>query len=84
MAEKLGGSTWNIPNNGKVVDSEWRDDVPKEDDFELYDKEKEYISPDNIKKETAAEIKSFQEKVTLKTALSSLERFRKKELSKAA
>lgn len=48
MAEKLGGSAYNIPGNGKVIDSDWRDDVPKEDDFELYDKEKEYISPDKV------------------------------------
>lgn len=48
MAEKLGGSAYSIPNNGKVVDSDWTDDVPKEDDFELYDKEKEYISPDKV------------------------------------
>lgn len=84
MAEKLGGSAYNIPGNGKVINSDWRDDVPKDDDFELYDKEKEYISPDSVKKETAAEIKSFQEKVTLKTALSSYENFRKKELSRVA
>lgn len=49
MAEKLGGSTWNIPNNGKVVDSDWKDDIDKQ--FALYGsekEEKEYISPDKV------------------------------------
>lgn len=86
MAEKLGGSTWNIPNNGKVVDSDWTDDIDKQ--FAIYGgdetREGEYISPNSIKKETAAEIKSFQEKLTLNTALSSLKKFREKELEKAA
>ena len=48
MAEKLGGSEWSIPNNGKVVDSDWKDDIATDDDFELYDKEKEYVSPDKV------------------------------------
>ena len=49
MAEKLGGSAWNIPNNGKVVDSDWKDDIDVE--FATYGnekEEKEYISPDKV------------------------------------
>lgn len=49
MAEKIGGSAWNIPNNGKVVDSDWKDDVDVE--FATYGsekEEKEYISPDKV------------------------------------
>ena len=49
MAEKLGGSAYNIPNNGKVVDSDWTDDIDKQ--FATYGNEKEereYISPDKV------------------------------------
>ena len=49
MAEKLGGSAWSIPNNGKVVDSDWKDDIDVE--FATYGsekEEKEYISPDKV------------------------------------
>ena len=49
MAEKLGGSTWNIPGEGKVIDSPWEDDIDVE--YATYGsekEEKEYISPNKV------------------------------------
>ena len=89
MAEKLKTPTLNIPT--EVVDSEWRDDVdtdyatredanPK-DEFITYKKEgEEYIDPTKVSKESIEKIKSFREKI----AFSSLNRFRKQQLEKAA
>lgn len=45
--------TLNIPV--EVVDSGWKDDV----DFEMYDNEKEYISPEKVNKETIERIKQI-------------------------
>ena len=44
--------TINLPT--KVIDSDWKDDV----DYEPYNDEKTYISPDSIKKETLTRIKN--------------------------
>ena len=75
-------STFSLPDDGKVVDSDWRDDVDV--DFCLYGddekKEGEYISPKKISKESIREIKSFQEKL----AFRSLKSFRQKEQKKLA
>ena len=43
--------TLTIPT--KVVDSDWKDDI----DYEPYEEEGTYISPNSIKKETIAKIK---------------------------
>ena len=61
MAEKLGGSAWNIPNNGKVVDSDWKDDI----DYEPYKEEKTYIAPSDVTKDTIAKIKKSSIKLSI-------------------
>ena len=48
----------------KVVDSDWKDDI----DYEAYEDEKTYISPDKVKKEAIAKIK----KSPVKLAISSM------------
>ncbi len=94
MAEKLKNkiSTFNLPDDGKVVDSEWRDDIDtdyatQEDvsqDFEIYGnnekQEGEYISPKKVSKESLSQIKNFQ----VKLAFSGLKKLRTKELKAAA
>lgn len=75
-------STFNVPDHGKVVDSDWKDDIDV--DYAIYgDTEKaegQYISPASISKETIKEIKSFQEKL----AFSGLKKFREQEQKKLA
>ena len=75
-------STFNLPDDGKVVDSEWKDDIDV--DFAIYGgnekTEGKYISPDSVSKESIKEIKSFQEKL----AFSGLKRFREQEQKKLA
>lgn len=55
--------TFNCPK--KVIDSEWQDDVPIEDQiedsFEYYDEET-YVSPRNVSKETASKSIEFIKK----------------------
>ena len=48
----MDNNTITLPN--KVIDSEWRDDI----DYETYEEEGTYISPDSIKKETLTRIKN--------------------------
>ena len=52
--------TIKLPNN--VVDSEWKDDI----DYEPYEDEKTYISPDNVKKETITKIKRSPIKLSIR------------------
>ena len=76
-------STYNIPGDGEVIDSDWKDDVPREEDikvdYAIYgdneEKEGEYISPDSVSKESINRIKGRQ----VRLAISGLGRFRKKE-----
>ena len=49
-----------LPN--KVVDSEWKDDI----DYEPYEDEKTYVSPDEIKKETITKIKKSSVKLSIR------------------
>lgn len=49
----------------KVIDSEWQDDI----DYEPYEDEKTYVSPDNIKKETIAKIKRSPIKLTISSMI---------------
>ncbi len=46
----------------KVVDSDWKDDI----DYEPYEDEKTYISPDKIKKETIMRIKKSPIKLSIR------------------
>ncbi|MBR2659511.1 hypothetical protein IKD60_01995 [Candidatus Saccharibacteria bacterium] len=73
-------STLNLPDDGKVVDSAWRDDIDVE--YAIYGgdekSEGQYIDPNTISKESIKKIKSFQEKL----AFNSLKRFRKQEQKK--
>lgn len=46
----------------KVVDSDWKDDI----DYEPYEDEKTYISPESIKKETIARIKKSPIKLSIR------------------
>ena len=46
----------------QVVDSEWKDDI----DYEPYEDEKTYISPDKIKKETITRIKNSPIKLSIR------------------
>ena len=52
-----------IPN--KVVDSDWKDDV----DYEAYEDERTYVSPDSIKKETLKKIKNSPVKLAINNIL---------------
>ena len=45
----------------KVIDSEWKDDI----DYEPYEDEKTYVSPDSIKRETIAKIKRSPIKLSI-------------------
>lgn len=49
----------------KVIDSEWRDDI----DFEPYEDEKTYVSPDSIKRETIAKIKRSPIKLSIRNLI---------------
>ena len=79
-------STLNIPS--EVIDSDWRDDTPKEDDIDIdyaiygddETKEGEYISPTSVSRESIKRIKARQ----VKLAFDGLTRFRKKEQRKLA
>ena len=52
-----------IPN--KVVDSDWKDDI----DYEAYEDERTYVSPDSIKKETLKKIKNSPVKLAINNIL---------------
>ncbi|MBR3157399.1 hypothetical protein IKF20_03205 [Candidatus Saccharibacteria bacterium] len=54
---------FKIPN--KVIDSDWKDDV----DYEAYEDEKTYVSPDSIKKETLKKIKNSPVKLAINNIL---------------
>lgn len=43
--------TINLPN--KVINSDWRDDI----DYQPYEEEGTYISPEQVRKETISKIK---------------------------
>ncbi len=60
----------------KVIDSDWKDDI----DYESYDNEKTYISPDSIKKETLTKIKNSSVKLAI-TNLVNWDRVKEKVLS---
>lgn len=69
-------STFNVPNNGKVEDSDWTDDIDV--DFAIYGgnekKEGEYINPDKvITKETREKINRIKAK---KIGVTTLEIFK--------
>lgn len=46
----------------KVVNSDWKDDI----DYQSYEDEKTYISPQDIKKETIAKIKRSPIKLSIR------------------
>ena len=46
----------------EVIDSEWKDDI----DYEPYEDEGTYVSPDSIKKETIAKIKRSPIKLSIR------------------
>lgn len=52
-----------IPN--QVIDSDWKDDV----DYEAYEDERTYVSPDSIKKETLNKIKNSPVKLAINSIL---------------
>ena len=56
---KTNSQTIKLPT--KVVDSDWKDDI----DYEPYEDEKTYISPDKVKKETIAKIKKSPVKLAI-------------------
>lgn len=68
--------TQNITLPDKVVDSDWKDDI----DYESYDDEKTYISPDSIKKETLTKIKNSSVKLAIRN-LVNWDRVKEKVLS---
>lgn len=49
----------------KVVKANWKDDV----DYEEYTNEKEYISPESVKKETIARIKKSPIKLAIRNMI---------------
>ncbi|MBO7657184.1 hypothetical protein J6S55_00850 [Candidatus Saccharibacteria bacterium] len=58
-------STFNLPDDGKVIDSDWKDDI--DTSFAIYGgsekKEGEYVNPDKvITKETRAKIDRIKAK----------------------
>ncbi len=55
--------TIKLPN--KVIDSEWQDDI----DYEPYEDEKTYVSPDSIKKETITRIKHSPIKLSIRNMI---------------
>lgn len=52
--------TLTIPK--EAIDSDWRDDI----DYEPYEEERTYISPNEIKKETLAKIKRSPIKLSIR------------------
>ena len=68
--------TQKISLPDKVVDSDWKDDI----DYESYDNEKTYISPESIKKETLAKIKNSSVKLAIRN-LVNWDRVKEKVLS---
>ena len=52
--------TITLPN--QVIDSEWKDDI----DYQPYEDEKDYISPEKVKKETIAKIKKSPVKLAIR------------------
>ena len=73
MAEKI--NTIQLPK--KVIKSNWRDDIDtdyatqsnikvQENEFEPYDQEEEYISPQEISKESIARIKARNQRIGAK------------------
>lgn len=56
----MKAQTINLPN--KVIKSDWKDDI----DYEPYEDEKTYISPESIKKETITRIKNSSIKLTIR------------------
>ena len=68
--------TQNISLPDKVVDSDWKDDI----DYESYDDEKTYISPESIKKETLTKIKNSSVKLAIRN-LVNWDRVKEKALS---
>lgn len=81
-------STYSIPGDGEVIDSDWKDDVPREEDikvdYAIYGdnekKEGEYISPTEVSKESIKRIKGRQ----IRLAIGGLQRFRQKEQKELA
>ena len=51
--------TLKIPN--QVIDSDWKDDI----DYQPYEEERTYISPESIKKETLKKIKKSPVKLAI-------------------
>lgn len=70
-------STFNVPGNGKVVDSPWQDDI--DIDYAIYGddekKEGEYISPTKVSKESIKRIKNRQ----IRLGFIGLQKFSQKE-----
>ena len=52
--------TINLPN--QVIDSDWKDDI----DYEAYQDEKTYVSPQSVKKETITRIKKSPIKLAIR------------------
>lgn len=75
-------STFKVPDDGKVIDSDWQDDIDVE--YAIYgDNEKQegqYISPKSVSKESIKKIKKLQ----VELAFNGIKRFREQELAKAA
>ena len=57
--------TQTIKLPSKVIDSEWQDDI----DYEPYEDEKTYVSPDSIKKETITRIKYSPIKLSIRNMI---------------
>jgi hypothetical protein len=51
--------TFKIPT--QVVDSDWKDDIDV--DYAIYGNEKEYISPNNVSKESIQKIKARDQRI---------------------
>ena len=52
--------TINLPN--KVIDSDWKDDI----DYEAYEDEKTYVSPNKVNRTTINRIKNSPIKLAIK------------------
>ena len=52
--------TINLPN--KVIDSDWKDDI----DYEAYEDEKTYVSPNKVNRATINRIKNSPIKLAIK------------------
>jgi len=51
--------TFKIPT--QLVDSDWKDDIDV--DYAIYGNEKEYISPNNVSKESIQKIKARDQRI---------------------